>query len=450
VEELSANEPNVHRGSINLAFALPLLAVLAGASLFAVSLWQYPEFVDRQATDLLDRAALASPTPLSSHERILLERDLLQLKNTARTTTWSTIAQLIGGVVIATGLYLTWRTVRATERNVALTQDNIRKSFTVAMKTLENNQEGKYTDRFTNAVGQLGNEHMGVRLGGLYALLRLAHDSITERSNVIRMFCTYIRSHSSVTVSEGGNIDGSIDKAELDIQECFNLIDRNIWDKYGQTYLLDVSESNLKGISAGDFNLSSINLSRANLQEASFIGAGLHSAILLGCNLSKARMHGADLRHANLASADLREADFSKCQLQGAILDGADLEGANLSEANLSGASLYQARLHRARLSSADLQEADLRGADLRDAILNDANLSRAILSEAVLDHASLYMASLADSTLFMASLRGADLTQADLSRAILSHADFQDARFDETILDGATTYRTHGLPRQP
>ena len=45
-------------------------------------------------------------------------------------------------------------------------------------------REGQLTDRFTRAVEQLGNADVAVRVGGIYALGRIAEESITERAAI--------------------------------------------------------------------------------------------------------------------------------------------------------------------------------------------------------------------------------------------------------------------------
>jgi hypothetical protein len=83
-------------------------------------------------------------------KRIELETNRLKLQNDARAT----LLQALAGGVLLLGAYLTWRQLRVT-------------------------REGQITDRYTKAVEQLGSEHLDVRLGGIYALERIARDSAT-------------------------------------------------------------------------------------------------------------------------------------------------------------------------------------------------------------------------------------------------------------------------------
>src|SRR5262245_49902707 len=77
-----------------------------------------------------------------------------EAENEARKT----LAQIIGGAAVLAGLYFTWG-------------------------TLEVSREGQVTERFTKAIDQLGavndegEKQLEIRLGGIYALERIARDS---------------------------------------------------------------------------------------------------------------------------------------------------------------------------------------------------------------------------------------------------------------------------------
>ncbi|TQD24920.1 hypothetical protein [Methanolobus vulcani] len=82
-------------------------------------------------------------------------KDIAELENAFRAT----LAQIIGGFGIFVGLFLTWKRVSAAEKNVEVLED------------------GQITERFTRAIEQFKSEITEVRLGGIYALGRIASDS---------------------------------------------------------------------------------------------------------------------------------------------------------------------------------------------------------------------------------------------------------------------------------
>jgi uncharacterized protein YjbI with pentapeptide repeats len=59
--------------------------------------------------------------------------------------------------------------------------------------------ERRITEIYTNAVEQLGNDKAPVRLGGLYALERLAQDNPPHRQTIVNVICAYLRMPFSLT-----------------------------------------------------------------------------------------------------------------------------------------------------------------------------------------------------------------------------------------------------------
>ena len=88
-----------------------------------------------------------------------------------------TLAQIIGGFALLIGLCFTWRTTRSTE-------------------------DGRITDRFSKAVEQLGasnnegKKQLEPRLGGIYALERIARDSQRDRWPIIEILSAYVRANA--------------------------------------------------------------------------------------------------------------------------------------------------------------------------------------------------------------------------------------------------------------
>jgi len=236
------------------------------------------------------------------------EKELIELRNETRKT----YAQIVGGLVLLFGLYLTYRRITATERNVQVAQ------------------EGQITERFTRAIEQLGNPQLEIRLGGIYALERIAKDSVDDHWTIMEVLTTYVRENAKWEqepyrpVSLPKSKQNRKNKKEklkhsepvepippprpADIQAILTVVGRRKW--------IDTEEA-------------AINLCYTNLQAADLHGANLR---------------GADLRGANLAYANLHGADLEKAKLHEAILRGAYLVGANLKDidlyyhASLSGA----------------------------------------------------------------------------------------------------------------
>ena len=68
-------------------------------------------------------------------------KDVFKAENDARVT----LAQILGGFAVLTGLYFAWQNITTTAKNLEL-----------ANKNLELAKEGQVTERFTRAIEQLG------------------------------------------------------------------------------------------------------------------------------------------------------------------------------------------------------------------------------------------------------------------------------------------------------
>jgi hypothetical protein len=69
-------------------------------------------------------------------------------------------------------------------------------SFTLSRRTFELTEQGQVTDRYTKAIEQLGSDKLDVRIGGIYALERIARDSVRDHPAVMEVLTAFIRDHS--------------------------------------------------------------------------------------------------------------------------------------------------------------------------------------------------------------------------------------------------------------
>jgi Pentapeptide repeats (8 copies) len=183
-------------------------------------------------------------------------------------------------------------------------------------------REGQVTDRYTKAIEQLGSDELDVRIGGIYALERVARDSARDHPTVMEVLTAFVRGHSREPwPPAAGDEPGAAAPERLarpDVQAAVAVIGR-------RNVRHDRQPVNL----AGAF-LSGAFLPRANLDGAVLVGADLARANLYRAHLAFAFLDGADLRGANLGYAHLDGADFTGANLGGADLTGADLRGARM------------------------------------------------------------------------------------------------------------------------
>lgn len=107
------------------------------------------------------------------------------------------VIKTAGGIVMGTGgaiaLLLNARRQRSTEIALRLQDADIAQKELAAEDTRHDAAERRITELYNAAVEQLGSPNAPVRLGGLYALERLAQDNHGHRQTVVEVLCAYLR-----------------------------------------------------------------------------------------------------------------------------------------------------------------------------------------------------------------------------------------------------------------
>jgi hypothetical protein len=216
-------------------------------------------------------------------------------------------------------------------------------------------REGQVTDRYTKAVEQLGSDKLDVRIGGIYALGRIAWDSVRDHPTVMDVLAALIRerSHEQWPLAEQGDATSAQQPPADPPRVTFPRSPRPDI----QAALTVIGRRNRKN----------------DRQRIDLHGADLAGADLTRGYLAEAILIGADLNHARLAAADLRGANLAATNLTSALLEDANLTSADLNTANLSGAILVNADLTGAYLGNANLSDTVLFGVNLRGANLSGA-----------------------------------------------------------------------------
>jgi len=244
------------------------------------------------------------------------------------------------------------------------------------------NQERQITGRFSQAIELLGKtDRLELRLGGIYALERIAADSERDHWPVMEILTAFVRErspHRREKPQVSGSLPADSYRAPRDVQAAITVIARRV-RTWGRGEKRDPGAT-----------LLSLHDQRLDLCEA-------------------------DLRQVLMNDGNFAGAYFVDSALDGAFLERTDLTEAVLLKTTLVGVNLRQAHLPRAALDLADLTDADLSGADLRGATLRGANLARTKL----------------DKT----DLRGADLGEFAAWQA----QNLEKEQIQMAILDGTT-----------
>ncbi|MGR7025547.1 pentapeptide repeat-containing protein [Geodermatophilus sp. URMC 62] len=358
------------------------------------------------------------PPLLTEHPHIPKSAD----RHQAITNTRTGLALTLTALGAAGGLAFTARTYR------------------LGQETYRLNREGHITDRYSKAVEQLGDEKIEVRLGGIYALERLMHDSPADQPTIMEALAAFVRQHAPhsprpALPARGSQAPAPGHPAE-DVQAVLTVLGRR--DPVEDERPIDLSGANLTGATLNRADLTDATLDEAKLTDADLDGANLTGATLAGADLTDADLDEAKLTDPRLAGADLTGARLFGADLTGATFAGANLTGAHLNRADLTGAHLDRADLTGAWLAGANLTGATLAGANVTDANLFGANLTDANLFGANLTGARLFGANLTGAWLAGANLTGAWLAGANLTGAWLDEANLTDGSLDEEQLASA------------
>ncbi|HEY3464189.1 MAG TPA: pentapeptide repeat-containing protein [Amycolatopsis sp.] len=241
--------------------------------------------------------------------RIQLQQAQSQLQNTVR----GTLLQAVAGLLVIAGALATWRQVQV-------------------------NREGQITERFTRAVDQLGGENIDVRIGGIYALERVARNSAADRPQVQYILAAFIRGHAPWP-GEGGDPEPRplpwLYVRAPDVQACLNVLVRRLPSP--GALRLYLSRVDLRSANLDNAKLVDAQIRHATLARSWLVAASLAGSDLCYTDFGEARAHRTDFTGAALRGASFRDADVAGADFRGADLRGADLRAANLDQADLTG-----------------------------------------------------------------------------------------------------------------
>lgn len=361
--------------------------VFVGALLVLGCVLYFPSYLASRGTALSSQA-------LDRSETLKAENDIR-----------ATLLQGVGGFLLVVGAIGTWRQIRIA-------------------------REGQITERFTRAVDQLGSGTLDVKLGGIYALERIALNSPPDRGAIAEILTAYVRDHSPwpsnttpgpaqrwperLRIRSLFSRSADPHDAETEIEP----LQRRAPDVQAILTVLGRIPINRERFQSS-IVLRAVDIRGAELDSADFSSTDFNGANLEGVNISWCSLKDSDLSHANLLRAKLYNTHFGGATIFSANLREAELGGAKFGEGTTFGGAIKVTSI--ASLSSSDLRSANLRGADLRNTTLNDVDLRGADLQGA--------------------RLGGANLSGADLRDAKLKNIDFEDADLNGAEADSATLW---------
>lgn len=212
----------------------------------------------------------------------------------------------------------------------------------VAERQADIAQQSLLNERYQQGAEMLGSPVLSVRLGGIYALGRLAAEHPQQyHVQIMKLLCAFVRSPHRGTQLEfnSRSVDGNDAERQIelaDVSEVMQVIghrsDAGIELEEYNCFHLYLREANLRLVEVADSKLARAWLTKADLSDAILPRANLCKARLRRANLSGARLRRANLSHANLLGANLSKAILFKADLSGADLGGVDARSARYRE----------------------------------------------------------------------------------------------------------------------
>lgn len=257
---------------------------------------------------------------------------------------------ILGGAV-ATGLVVwrTWlnqrQTKTAEEQRHLAEQSHYTTLFTKAVEQLGSMIEEKSKNISTDAEGkQIGQEairmvpNLPVRLGAIYSLERIAHDSFRDHWPIIETLCAYVRQESKAP---------ELPEPRVDVQAAIYAIGKRREDwkrREPQDQALDLRKSSLRGVDMTglDFDRSlfhEANLSNSQLVDANLNGSHFFETDLSNSNLMRCKLNNSVFRNSNFSKTGLDLCEFKNSFLYFCAFDGSTFYEADLLESDVEGSS---------------------------------------------------------------------------------------------------------------
>src|SRR5206468_636757 len=118
-------------------------------------------------------------------------------------------------------------------------------------RTFQLNRQGQITDRFSHAVDHIGSDQLDVRLGGIYALERIARDSKRDHAQIMEVLTAYLRHRSRERTESFSDYPDDLLENEMprmppDLQAALTVLARrNLEHERHHPIVLDLSAADL-------------------------------------------------------------------------------------------------------------------------------------------------------------------------------------------------------------
>ena len=256
-----------------------------------------------------------------------------------RTTSWDGFGWVIAITgVLGIGTLLSWafwedlhseqESLSTTIRNLGLVIGGIIAMLLavwrsqVATRQADTAQQGLLNERYQQGAEMLGSEVLSVRLGGIYALERLAQEHTEEyHIQIMNLLCAFVRhptKDESLTVKQPPRYS-----LREDVREVVTTIGRRreagLAIEKRESYRLDLRGADLSGLILFRSNLAKADLREANLVPTVFNEVDLSGSVFLGAVLSRPRPQCEPPSVESNHKATRPRASFYRANVSGAL-----------------------------------------------------------------------------------------------------------------------------------
>ncbi|HKR52671.1 MAG TPA: pentapeptide repeat-containing protein [Pseudonocardiaceae bacterium] len=272
----------------------------------------------------------------------------------------------------------------------------------IAQDARDDAEARRVTELYAKSVEQLGSDQAPVRLGGLYALERLAQSNVDQRQTVVDLFCAYLRMAHDHEQPEQEN------QVRLTIQRTLtkHLRPGEEPDQRVATFWEGI-DLDLGGAALVDFTLQGCRVGMLNLNGAQLLGdTDLRDSTMDDTSFAGAHLHGAaGFDDATFTGA----ADFTGTQFDGVTWFPSTTfhDNANFTQAKFNGELTrfnmakfhHKAQFRKARFAgsvgfelASFAQSADFIEAEFRGPVMCVATFAgKALFFDAVFDHDAVF-----------------------------------------------------------
>ncbi|MDQ3814935.1 MAG: pentapeptide repeat-containing protein [Armatimonadota bacterium] len=333
----------------------------------------------------------------------------LQAKDvlSARIEAIKTIVQAIGGLLVLANLYWTARNVQIAEKNaestrqttqanLELTRTNAEAAQKTAQANLELTRDGKIADRYAKGVEQLSSASAVARIGAIFELERVAHDSERDHWPIMELLMAVARQQTLELAADHEA------RATPETQAIFAVLGRRKREYDCAGLSGDSPERDLRRIDFSGLSIRNGDFRYGHFEDALFLGTRFADCDFRGAWLDQAIFQRSTFSKCSLGSllVDSRPASCRKADFMFAVFEATHFKDVNFEDAQL-GFVQFGKRSNTNSLAPYDL--------DFTGTIFKNANLQGAFFLPGI----EFIDTDFADAKMRGAQLRGVDLTRA-------------------------------------